>query len=267
VTPRWQLSGRDESAAPYWQLSDLHDAPRWKLASLHARQRPLIKPRPTIYRTTAPSPDLLERSAVEEAPVLNMAFALFDCWQLIDNPREGRFLERISRGAFRKTIRENLQNIRAVLSHGSDPSLGNTVLGEIASIEEAPDAAVARVSLFRSVPALLLDGLRAGVYGASFRGDALKNHVEYRPGRSAHNPERLPEVTRQEIRLKDIGPTPFAQYEGTVAKVGGPMVGALPSRSHEPLEQAHYWELGRDYEPYWQIRRKDGRRGRTYAKN
>jgi excisionase family DNA binding protein len=187
--------------------------------ALRAEHRP-IKPRPTIYRTVIPSPELIERTA-DEGAILNLTFALFDRWQLIDNPLEGRFMERIQRGAFAKSIKENLRNVRAVLSHGKDPSLGNTVLGTIEAIEEGADGASARVSLFRSVPGLLLDGLKAGVYGASFRGDALKNHVERRPGRSTSNPEGLPQVTRLEIRLKDLGPTPFAAYQGTSAKVDG----------------------------------------------
>jgi phage head maturation protease len=164
---------------------------------------------------------LIERSAAEGALMMKITFALFDRWTEINSPTEGHFLERVAPGAFRKTIRENLSNIRAVLSHGKDPSLGNTVLGTIESIQEEPDGANARVSLFRSVPPLLLDGLRAGVYGASFRGASIKEKVDYRPALSAYNPEGLPEVTRQEIRLKDIGPTPFAAYPETSARLGG----------------------------------------------
>jgi phage head maturation protease len=171
-----------------------------------------------IYRAAFPSLELIERSE-EEAPILSMKFALFNRWTEIDSPFEGHFMERVAPGAFKKSIKENLAGIRAILSHGKDRSLGETVLGKVDSIEEETDAAVSRVSLFRSVPKLLLDGLRAGVYGASFRGDPIKNHIEYRPNRSEHNPDGLPEVTRQEVRLKDIGPTPFAQYTETTAIV------------------------------------------------
>lgn len=107
----------------------------------------------------------------EGAPILSMKFAVFNRWVEIDSPFEGHFMERVAPGAFRKSIKENFANIRAILSHGKDPSLGNTVLGKIESIKEEADWAGARVNLFRSVPGLLLDGLRAGVYGASFRGD------------------------------------------------------------------------------------------------
>jgi hypothetical protein len=175
-----------------------------------------------IYRAVPASPALIERSAVaEEGPILSVKFALFNRWTEIDSPVEGHFLERIAPGAFKKTIAENLAAVRAILSHGKDPSLGQTVLGKIVSIEETPEDAVGRVSLFRSVPALLLDGLRAGVYGASFRGLPIKSYSNFRPKPSSHNPDGIPEVTHQEIKLRDIGPTPFAAYTETAATIGG----------------------------------------------
>ena len=173
-----------------------------------------------IYRAVFPSLELIERDTDDEQPaVLSMKFAFFNRWTEIDSPFEGHFMERVAPGAFKKSIKENIANVRAILSHGKDPSLGQTVLGKIDSIEEEADAAVSNVSLFRSLPGLLLDGLRAGVYGASFRGLPIKQHTEHDPGRSEHNPEGLPEVTRQEIRLRDIGPTPFAAYAETTAMV------------------------------------------------
>jgi phage head maturation protease len=203
-------------SAPAWQLDDGKQS--WWLESREPRIRQTRVP---IYRAVIlPAPELIERSATDGASILDVKFALFDRWQEIDNPVEGHFLERIAPGAFTKTIRENFANIRAILSHGKDRSLGETVLGKIESITEEADGANARVSLFRSVPGLLLDGLRAGVYGASFRGDPIKNHVVSRPARSDHNPKGLPEITRQEIRLRDIGPTPFAAYNETSSRIG-----------------------------------------------
>ena len=88
------------------------------------------------------------------------------------------------------------------------------MLGKIEAIEEEPDSAIARVSLFPSVPQLLVEGLAVQQYGASFRGEPLKNHFEHRPERSDHNPQGIPEVTRLEIRLRDVGPTPFCRVRG-----------------------------------------------------
>jgi phage head maturation protease len=201
-------------SSPSWLLEE--PEPGWYL---RPREPRIKQPKAQIYRTVPPAPELIERTASEGA-ILDLTFALFDRWTEIDSPVEGHFLERVARGAFRKSIDENIANIRAILSHGKDPSLGQTVLGKIESIREEAEGAVGRIALFRSVPGLLLDGLRAGVYGASFRGDAIKSKVDYRPKRSEHNPEGLPEITRTEIRLRDIGPTPFAAYSETSARVG-----------------------------------------------
>jgi phage head maturation protease len=171
-------------------------------------------PRTDIFRAFQPSLELIERDG-GDPPSLNIKFAVFERWAEINSAFEGRFMERIAPGAFKKTIRENLSNIKVLLSHGKDPSLGMTVLGSIDSLREEADGPIARVNLFRSVPQLLLDGLRAGVYGASFRAKPIKEDVNYMAGRSDYNPNGLPEVTRQEVRLVDFGPTPFPQYDGT----------------------------------------------------
>jgi phage head maturation protease len=202
-------------SAPAWYLEE--GKPAWYL---HPQEPRIKQPKAQIFRTVPPAPELIERTASEGA-ILDMKFALFNRWAEIDSPVEGHFMERIAAGAFAKTVRENFSNIRAILSHGKDPSLGQTVLGKIESITEGADGASARINLFRSVPGLLLDGLRAGVYGASFRGDALQSKVVSRPKRSDHNPKGLPEITRLEIRLRDVGPTPFAAYSETSSTIGG----------------------------------------------
>jgi phage head maturation protease len=247
-------------STPAWQLRP----PVWQLTGRAEYRPPPIKRRPTIYRTVPPSPELVERATVEGGTTLNMRFALFGVWTEIDNAREGHFLERISRGAFAKTIRENLRSVRAILSHGKDPSLGSTVLGKIRSIREEPDAAIATVDLFGGLPQLLRDGLEAGQYGSSWRGDAIKSSVDWHPERSPHNPQAIPEVTRTEIRLKDVGPTPFAAYADTTAEItsGGP-----PTRARQGDKQLvrAYWQLGEEPRPYWSLERKE-RRGHTYSK-
>jgi phage head maturation protease len=204
------------SSPPTWELESRR--PPWYLDP----REPAIKSKGVmIYRALPTSPALIERGAVaEEASILSVKFALFNRWTEIDSPIEGHFMERIAPGAFKKTITENIAGVRAILSHGKDPSLGQTVLGKIESIQENPEDVVGRVSLFRSVPALLLDGLKAGVYGASFRGLPIKSQSNYKPRPSSHNPDGIPEITRTEIKLRDIGPTPFAAYTETSATIG-----------------------------------------------
>lgn len=242
-------------SSPYWQLRDT--PPYWRLADLRKGRRPQIKQKVEIYRAVPSSLELIERAGGDEAPsVLEMRFAIFNRWQEISDA-QGRYLERLSPGVFRKSLKERFAGIRAVLSHGKDPSLGSTVLGKIAEIREEAEGAIARVNLFRAVPELLLDGLRAGVYGASFRGEPIKSETNWHPGISRHNPEGIPEVTRLEIRLRDIGPTPFAAYEGTTAVVGTGE--GLPTRSLPlPVDDLPYWALQRGdlRDPSWKLRRK-----------
>ena len=171
-------------------------------------------------------------------------------------------MERLTVGVFRKSIQENLANIRAVLSHGKDPSLGSTVLGTIKTINETADSATARVELFPSVPQLLVEGLVARQYGASFRGEPVKNSVQSQPERSDHNPGGIPEITRLEIRLRDIGPTPFAAYAGTTAQIKGINDGVPPARAQRRDKQLAREEL----DPAWQLLNRRERRGHTYVK-
>ena len=222
-------------SAPYWQLRET--APYWRLADLRQGRRPRRKPKVEIYRALPSSLELIERAGGGEAPaVLELKFAIYGKWQEITDAH-GHYLERLNSGVFRKSLKERFAGIRAVLSHGKDPSLGATVLGKIKEIKEGADGAIARVALFPSVPPLLLDGLRDGVYGASFRGDPIKSETNWHPGISAHNPDGIPEITRLEIRLRDIGPTPFAAYPGTTAMVAASAAGeSLPARSL-PMEQ------------------------------
>ena len=261
--------GGRRMSSPYWQLRR-DEPPYWRLADLRQGRRHQRKRRVEIYRALPASLELLERAGGAEAPsVLEMRFAIFNKWQEISDA-QGHYLERLSPGVFRKSLNERFAGIRAVLSHGKDPSLGATVLGKIKEIREEADGAIARVALFPSVPPLLLDGLRDGVYGASFRGESIKSETNWHPGISAHNPDGIPEVTRLEIRLRDVGPTPFAAYPDTTVMVASAGAESLPARSlpAEQLDAEPTWLLRRDSLslPRWQLQRGGRHGGRTYAK-
>lgn len=172
-----------------------------------------------IHRAVLSPLEVLERTTEEGDPIMSGTFSVFDRWTEIDSAFEGQFMERVAPGAFRKSVAENLNNIRVTFSHGMDRSLGGTVLGKLLDISEQTEGATYDASLFRSVPQLLVDGLKAGVYGASFRGDPIKTKVDYKPKRSEQNPKGLPEVTRTEIRLKDVGPTERPAYAETTSFV------------------------------------------------
>ena len=147
-------------------------------------------------------------------------FAMFDEWTEITSSYEGRFMESISPGAFTKTMRENREAIKVLFNHGMDGTVDNKVLGQIIDLEEDGMGARYAVALFdTSYNRDLVPGLRAGVYGASFRFEPLKDKWEEQPTRSDHNPDGLPERTIREVRLHEFGPVTFPAYAGATAGV------------------------------------------------
>jgi phage head maturation protease len=192
-----------------------------------------LLPAPEDYLVRIEPPPRIRYRAVESASytlsgngtmaagnglTLSGTFAVFDAWTEIKNPAEGHFLERVGSSAFAKTIREN-PDLPVLYGHGKDPVLGSQVLGKIRSLRETASGVDYTVDLFDGLPELLLEGLRAGVYGASFRGKVVKEQFSPRPGRSRHNPEGIPESVISELQLKEFGPTSIPAYPTTSAKV------------------------------------------------
>jgi HK97 family phage prohead protease len=137
-------------------------------------------------------------------------FSPFDTWYRVDSWFEGTFLERTVKGAFKKTMRENRDNIVSLFDHGFDFSIGEKILGTVDELKEAKDSAVGEVALFdTSYNRDLLPGLRAGVYGSSFKFRVVKEEWDDEPAKSAHNPDGLPERSIKEVRLFEFGPVTF----------------------------------------------------------
>jgi hypothetical protein len=65
----------------------------------------------------------------------------------------------------------------------------------------------------------LVPGLRAGVYGASFRFTVTNDHRNVRPRRSAYNPEGLVERTILAADVLEMGPVTWAAYAGATAGI------------------------------------------------
>lgn len=147
-------------------------------------------------------------------------FAVFDEWTEIDSIFEGRFLERIAPGAFAKTFQENRGGMRVLFQHGFDPVVGDKPLGTIDELEEDDQGARYEVSLLdTSYNRDIVEGLRAGVYGASFRFRVMKEEFVQKPDRSKHNPDGLPERSLTEVQVREFGPVTFPAYEGATAGV------------------------------------------------
>lgn len=153
-------------------------------------------------------------------PTLVSRFSPFDTWYEIDSFFEGRFLERTTKGAFRKTIKENGGNVKVLFDHGYDTQIGNKVLGAIGDLREDADSAVGEVPLFdTSYNRDLLPGLEAGVYGSSFRFRVIRDEWNDEPGRSDTNPDGIPERTIKEVRLFEFGPVTFPANPDATAGV------------------------------------------------
>lgn len=147
-------------------------------------------------------------------------FAVFNEWTEIDSVYEGRFLERIAPGAFKKTISEAGQRVKVLYDHGQNARVGNMPLGPIRSLTEDSHGVAYEVSLAdTSYNRDLLPLLRDGLLGASFRFRVILDDWDDRPERSDHNKAGLPERTLREVALAEFGPVTFPAYAGATAGV------------------------------------------------
>jgi HK97 family phage prohead protease len=171
-------------------------------------------------------PRSLELRADDDAPagaVMAGHFAVFDTMTEIDSWFEGRFMEQIAPGAFRKTFTENLSNVRVQFDHGYDTFVGSAPLGPIRSVVEDKVGAYYEVPLLdtdynrnRILPLLegrTMDGDTHGsLLGASFRFRVVKEEWDEEPKRSNANPDGIPVRTITEARLYEFGPVVFPAY-------------------------------------------------------
>lgn len=195
------------------------------------KPRPSRPPRDNLYRATRDF-ELRAAPATGDAAEVGPGrlvghFAVFNQWTLIDSQVEGRFLERVAPGAFKKTFAENRAGIRVLFNHGKDPSIGDKVLGPIEVLEEDEYGARYEVPLLdTSYNRDLAPGLRLKTngYGSSFRFSVVRDDMppakRDASGRYPdYNPEGLPERTIRELRLYEFGPVTFPAYANATASV------------------------------------------------
>lgn len=190
--------------------------PRSGQVAVRVNQAP---PRENLFRALSVAGGSFElRSDDGEMPTLATRFAVFDQWTEINSYFEGRFLERIAPGSFKKTIRESRDQIKVLFQHGRDTVVGDKPLGPITVLREEPDGPYAEVPLLdTSYNRDLVPGLEAGLYGASFRFQVVKEKIDQAPKRSVHNPDGLPERTITELRMAEFGPVTFPAYANATA--------------------------------------------------
>lgn len=160
------------------------------------------------------------RAEATGMPTMVGHFSTFGDWYEIDSWMEGRFLERLARGSFGKTIAESRDQMKVLFDHGMDPQIGNKVLGPIADLREDRKGPAYEVPLLdTSYNRDLAPGLEAGVYGASFRFQVIKDKWDMEPARTDHNPNGLPERTITEARVYEFGPVTFPANPAATAGV------------------------------------------------
>ena len=183
---------------------------------------------------------------VSADPTLHGHFAVFNEWTEIDSMFEGHFLERIAPGAFKKTFQELTPKV--TFQHGQDPFLGDKVLGKVDVLEEDALGARYEVPLFKGLPDLLMEGLRADEYGASFRFRVMRELFDETPDDSDYNPHGLPERTLKEVQAPEFGPVTYPAYPAATAGVrsadGERETADAPSTA-DAAEEEHPQETGR----------------------
>jgi HK97 family phage prohead protease len=147
-------------------------------------------------------------------------FVRFDEWTEIDSVFEGHFMEKFAPGAFAKTFAEHRDQIRVLFQHGRDPTIGDKPLGPIRSLEEDGYGAAYEVPLIdTSYNRDLLEGLRHGLYGSSFKFSITRDEFTKRPARSDLNPDGIPERRVTEAKIYEFGPVTWPQYASSTAGV------------------------------------------------
>lgn len=157
-------------------------------------------------------------------------FSRYDTWYPIDSWIEGRFMERVVKGTFRKTMRENRDSIKVAFDHGYDPTIGDKPLGPIEDLREEDEGPFYGVPLLDTdynrdfiLPALrgqTMDGRRFGsLLGASMRFRITRDEWVMEPKKSDSNPDGWPERTIREARLYEFGPVVYPANPGATAGV------------------------------------------------
>ena len=141
--------------------------------------------------------------------------AVFDSDTFIDS-YEGRFVERIAKGAFKRTLKNRGDRIKVLFNHGNDPSIGNMPLGKPSVIRED------NVGLWVEVPLADTDYNRERIKpllkngaldGMSFRFAVPAGGDEW------DDSGDVPVRTVREAKLFEFGPVTFPAYAAATASL------------------------------------------------
>lgn len=189
----------------------------------------IVLPRENLYRAVHTFPVLGgTRQAARAADAtdaqgdgrtLCLQWAVTNVWTEIDSWYEGNFMERVAPGAFKKTIAENQAQMRIMLQHGGDPQVGQKPIASLDLVEENDLGGYSEGRLLDGLDPLIVSGLRAGQYGASFRFKVMVDEINAEPDPSDYNPKGLPERTIKEAAVSEFGPVTWGAYAAATAGV------------------------------------------------
>jgi hypothetical protein len=186
------------------------------LASINAGSASADPPTDSLYR----SMELELREDGQGMPTLFGYFALFNRWNEINSFFEGRFLERNHSKSMDRTFATERDAMRVLFQHGRDPMAADKPLGPLATLEAQRKGAYYEVPLLDTQYVReLLPGLRAGLYGASYRFQVREESWNKKPDRSDFNPDGLPERTILDQSVLELGPVTFPAEQDTTAGV------------------------------------------------
>lgn len=174
-------------------------------------------PKENLVRAIFPGPEFRDDNAPEDGflGTITGYGAVWNQWTEIDSAWEGNFLERIAPGAFDKALQENVPKL--LFQHGRDPQIGDKPLGPVRLNPDKYGLGYEGDLLDTSYNRDLYPGLKAGLYGSSFRFSVMKEDFNRAAGKSAYNPNGLPERTIREATLPELGPVTFPAYLGATA--------------------------------------------------
>ncbi len=144
--------------------------------------------------------------------------AVFDEPTLIDS-LEGRFAERIARGAFKKTISERTPVLQ--FDHGSHPLIGSMPLGAIQTLREDGRGLFVRARLADNwLVEPVRDAIRDGaINGMSFRFRVIRDEMDEDAEWAEQFGADVPGRTLLEVAMPELGPVVFPAYEQTTVGV------------------------------------------------
>lgn len=190
--------------------------PAWQLGDTPTRKRP---GRVDQIRTATVAPTLRAATSgivPDSIGELHGYGAVFDQWATIAD-RSGEYLERVARGAFRQAT-SNPNSVKILFGHGRDSMMGERPLGPVTMLREDEYGLAYTCELLPTWSAReLLPGLQAGLYGSSYRFSIDREDYNTRAGRSAHNPQGLPERTILEASVFECGPCTWPAFDGATA--------------------------------------------------